>query len=335
MPGKSGPPDRFDILIVGQKGRLTYEAVLFAASLRHCAPDFAGRLIVAEPQPGPLWPDDPKIDDAAARDLLTDRLGAEIRPFESRHFGAAYPYGNKIEALLALEPDRPFVFFDTDTLITGPVDALPFDFDRPSASMAREATWPEPQLYGPGYDAIWRAIYARFDVPFEPTLDPSQPDEHWERYLYFNAGWFFHRCPQVFGRRMIEIMTGLQDGTMPELASQSLDPWLDQAALPVAIASLGGGRPTATLAGLDGDVSCHWRAMPLYFARASDEDISRLQEIAAPNRIKKVLKTHEPFRRMIYQGRGAKVRALFDRANLPPTEKAIRNRIKRERLWMR
>lgn len=325
----------FDIVVVAQGGRLTYEAVLFAASLRHSAPGFAGRLLVAEPQPGPLWPQDPGISDDEARSLLLGPLGAEIVPFESSHFGSAYPYGNKIEALTALDADRPFVFFDTDTLITGPIDAVPFDFNRPSASMAREATWPEPQLYGPGYDVIWRAIYERFGVPFEPTLDLTQPEEHWERYLYFNAGWFHYRCPRIFAQRMIEVMTGLQDGSMPELASQTLDPWLDQAALPVVIAGLGGGRPGPELDGLDGDVTCHWRALPLLYARAPDDTLALLAEIASPNRIKKVLKSHEPFRRMIYQRRGERVRALFDQAQLPTTEKAIRNRIRRERLWMR
>ena len=325
----------FDIVVVAQSGRLTYEAVLFAASLRHSAPNFAGRLIVAEPQPGPLWTTDPRINDPDARALLTDRLGAEIVPFENRHFGAAYPYGNKIEALLALEAERPFVFFDTDTLITGPIDEVPFDFDRPSASMAREATWPEPQLYGPGYTAIWKSMYDRFGIPFEPTLDLSQPDDYWERYLYFNAGWFYYRCPQIFGARMIEIMTRLSDGSMRTLASQSLDPWLDQAALPLVIADLGGGRPESEMDGLDGDISLHWRAMPLLFATATDAQLALLADIASPNKIKKVLKAHEPFLRMIYQGRGKKVRALFDRATMPSHEKAIRNRIKRAKLWMR
>jgi hypothetical protein len=166
-------------------------------------------------------------------------------------------------------------------------------------------------------------------------LDLSHPEEHWERYLYFNAGWFFYRCPRVFADRMIRIMTGLRDGSMPELASQSLDPWLDQAALPVAIAGLGGGRPGPELDGLDGAISRHWRAMPLFYARAADSELDRLAEIARPNRIKKVLKAHEPFRRMIYQNRGDKVRALFDRSRLPPSEKIIRNRIRRAGLWMR
>lgn len=334
MKNKETPPGEFDIVIVAQAGRLTYEAVLFAASVRHSAPGFQGRLIVAEPQPGPLWPDDPRIGNADARAAL-DRLGASIQPFESIHFGASYPNGNKVEALASLPPGRPFVFFDTDTLITGPVDRIAFDFNRPSASMARENTWPTPPLYGPGYEGIWRALYDRFDVPFEQTLDLSEPDEHWRRYLYFNAGWFFYRCPQAFAGEMIRIMTSVRDDPPPELASQTIYPWLDQIALPVAITRLGGGRPGPELAGLDNGTSLHWRALPLIYARAPDETLALLDDIVRPNWIKKALKAYEPFKRMIFHNRGNRVRSLFDRADLPLTEKPIRNRIKRAGLWMR
>jgi len=322
------------LLIVAQSGRLTYEAVLFAASLRKAAPDFTGKLVVAEPRPGPLWNGDPGITDEDARDLLTE-LGAEIRSFESRHFGATYPQGNKIEALSTLDKDEPFVFFDTDTLITGPVDQIAFNLDQPSASMARTDTWPEPPLYGPGYTEIWQAIYDRFDVPFEPTLDTSQPDEHWERYLYFNAGWFFARNPHDFRDRMLTVMTSLRDDPMETLASQSLFPWLDQIALPVVISALAGGRPGANLAGLDGDMTHHWRALPLFYARATDAQLTFFEDLTRPNKIKRVLKAYEPFRRMIYQRRGARVRALFDQKNLPVKEQSIRAKIKRNRLWMR
>ena len=64
--------------------------------------------------------------------------------------------------------------------------------------------------------------------------------------------------------------------------------------------------------------------IPLLYARESDRVVEVLEEVAAPNRIKKVLKGHEPFKRMIYQGRGHKVRALFDRDDLPRKEQAIR-----------
>ena len=73
----------------------------------------------------------------------------------------------------------------------------------------------------------------------------------------------------------------------------------------------------------------------LLYARAPDDTIAALERAAAPNKIKKVLKEHEPFKRMIYQGRGQKARALFDRGNLPRKERAIRNKLKSENLWMR
>ena len=51
---------------------------------------------------------------------------------------------------------------------------------------------------------------------------------------------------------------------------------------------------------LDGSVSCHYRLMPLFYARESDAVIEVLEEVSAPNRIKKVLKQYDPFKRMIY-----------------------------------
>lgn len=323
----------FNILVVGQAGRLQFEALILAASLRAASPRFGGRLIVAEPQPGPLWPDDPRLP-AQVREALAD-LGAEIRPFESRHFGAAYPYGNKIEGLSVLPPEEPFLFLDTDTLILGDIGAVPFDFGRPSASMRREGTWPVEDLYWPGYGATWKALYDRFGLDFETSLDPSQPDEYWRRYLYFNAGWFFGADPAAFGQRFAEWAVSVRDAPPEELTLQPLDPWLDQVVLPLVIHSFGGGRPGPELAGLDGDVTCHYRTLPLLYARESDRAVQVLEEVTAPNRIKKLLKDYAPVRKMIYQGGGREARALFDRAALPRQEQAIRNRLRAAGLWVR
>ena len=324
----------FNILIVAQDGRLSYEAALFAASLRHFDPGFAGRLIVAEPQPGQRWDTDPRIADDGVRTVL-DRLQAEVVPLENRHFGQSYPNGNKIEALRLLPEGQPFVFFDSDTLITGALSEIPFDFARPSASLNVEGTWPQPQLYGPGQTAIWRALYDRFGLDFQASLDLGQPDEHWRRYLYFNAGWFFYSCPRVFGALMTEYALSVLDDPLPELIGQSLDPWLDQIVLPLVVHKLGGGRGGVPDGTLDGAHSCHYRTLPLAYARASDRVIAALEEVARPNWLKKVLKAHAPMRRMIYQGKGHKVRALFDRDDLPRREAAIRKKIKAASLWMR
>jgi hypothetical protein len=324
----------FNIMIVGQSGRLQYEAVLFAASLRRFAPDFSGRLFVATPQPGTNWDKDPSLRNQAVLQALSD-LDAEILPFESRAFGQSYPYGNKIEALLAMPEGERFVFFDTDTLITGPIDQVPFEFHRPSASLRREGTWPKPTLYGPDMAGIWRALYDRFGLDFETSQDTAQPENYWKRYLYFNAGFFFGACPRAFGQRFLEYAVSIRDDLPPALIGQRLDPWLDQIALPLVIHSFGGARDVLPEGQLDGDISCHYRSFPLLYARESDAVVAALEEVTAPNKIKKVLKQYEPMKRMIYQGRGAKVRALFDRDNLPRREQALRNKIKSAGFWMR
>jgi len=330
-PKKSDP---YNVLAVVQGGRLEYEAALFAVSFRAANPDFKGRLILAEPQPGPRWTQDPTIRNDDVRVLLADH-GAEVVPFENTHFGSRYPYGNKIEALKVLPEGEPFVFFDTDTLFLDSLDNVPFDFDRPMASMRREGTWPEIELYGPGYNATWKSLYDKFGLDFESSLDLSQPDEFWKRYLYFNAGWFFYKDPAVFGRLFSEYAVAIRDDAPEELVCQSLDPWLDQVALPLVIHALGGGRDTIPDGLLDGSVSCHWRVLSLLYARECDRAVEVLETVTAPNKVKKVLKNYDPMKRMIFQNRGQKVREMFDRDNLPRKEQAMRNAIKKANLWMR
>ena len=75
--------------------------------------------------------------------------------------------------------------------------------------------------------------------------------------------------------------------------------------------------------------------LPLLYARESDQVVAALEAVAEPNKVKKWLKQYDPFKRMIYQGRGHKVRDLFDQNDMPPRERQIRNTIKREGFWMR
>jgi hypothetical protein len=324
----------FNIVIVGQANRLQYEAILFAASLRQQSPRFQGRLIVATPNHSPLWSKSPTLRSKSVIKLL-ESLGAEIVPFDTPEFGEGYPNGNKIQALLAMPKGEPFVFFDTDTLVLDDLMNVPFDFDRPGASQKVEGTWPKIELYGPGYTAIWKSLYDRFGLEFESSLDLSQPDEYWRRYLYFNAGWFFYKCPVEFGERFLHYATEIRDAPPPELVCQPLWPWLDQVALPLVIHSLGGGRDTLPTGLLDGNVTCHYRLFPLLYARENDKVIEVLEHIASPNAVKKVLKQYDPIKYMVYHGRGEKTRALFDQSALPRTERAIRKRIKENGFWMR
>lgn len=332
MPETAPKRQDFTIMAIGQAGRLQYEAILLVGSLRLTNPGFEGKVVICEPQPGALWKGDPRMS-SAARDVLKD-LGATILPFESRSFGQDYPYGNKIEALTAL-PDEPFLFLDTDTLITGDLSQVGFDFSRPSASMRREGTWPQIELYGPGYGAIWKSLYDRFGLDFASSLDLSKPDEYWQRYLYFNAGWFFFESPHRFGTRFLTYARAIRDDRPDALVLQELNPWLDQIALPLVIHSFGGGRPGPELSGLDGEVTCHWRTLPLLYARESERAVEVLEEVAKQQDLRRVLRDYAPIKALVYQNKGKKARALFDQANLPHREQVIRNTLKREGLWMR
>lgn len=325
------PP--FSILIVAQAGRLARQAVMFAASLRRYAPNFEGRLVVAEPQPEEAWAGtDTRIPDQE-RALLTE-FGAEIIPFTARHFGRSYPYGNKIEALAILPPKQPFIFFDTDTLVLGPIDEIAFRFRRPSASMKREGTWPEPPLYGPDYAEIWESLFSRFGLRLAGSIDNSFPNDYWEHYLYFNAGWFFGADPAEFGKRFLDAAVRVRDEPGEALASQSLDPWLDQAVLPLVIHSLGGGRPGPELAGLDGDMTCHYRKLSLLYARESDAAIDAFETIAAEPRIAALFAKDKAFQRLVTGGEGrAKIRPIFAEG-LPSGEKALRHILKKADLWL-
>lgn len=323
-----------NILIIGQAGRLQYEAIIFLASLRQTNPDFDGRVIVASPKQNHRWSFDPFITNSAVRETI-EALGGEIIPFENEHFGEGYQYGNKMEGLKVLPKGEPFVFFDTDTLVTGSLSDVPFDFNRPSASRKVEATWPEIQLYGPGYNATWGSLYRKFGLDFDTSLDMSHPDEYWRRYMYFNAGFFYYKCPKEFGDRFTEYAVSIRDDRPEELVCQELHPWLDQVALPLVIHSLGGDRNALPEGYLDGKTTCHYRVLPLLYARESDHVVETLETCLAPNKIKKVVKEYDPVKRMVFQRRGQKVRDLFDRNDLPRKEKQIRNKIKREGFWMR
>lgn len=312
-----------NVMLVVQDGRLAYEALLATASF---VPTPAHRLWLMEPQPGALWPDNPRIADPEIRSELERHVS--LTPFESRYFGAPYPHGNKIEALAALPKGEPFIFFDTDTLF---LRALPqIDTNRPAASLRRSASWPNPKPGGPDRAVIWKSLYDRFGLTL--VEDDSQAPGDWRRFPYYNAGWFFGACPHRFGQRFVDYATAIRNDPGLALAGQSLDPWLDQIALPLVIAAEGGG--PRIIPGLDGEVTCHWRTLPLAYAREPDAVIKRLEQIAKINRVKRLLKRYPAFHEMLYHGGGVKARALFAGA-LPDDEATIRKRLRAAGLWMR
>ena len=127
----------------------------------------------------------------------------------------------------------------------------------------------------------------------------------------------------------------IRDAPLPELAAQELYPWLDQIALPLVIHSFGGGRPGPELAGLDGNITCHYRHLPLLYARESDLAVEVLENVAKDQPLRKLLREYEPAKMMVYQNKGRKARELFDRNDLPRREQMLRGPLKEAGLWLR
>lgn len=323
----------FNICAVVQAGRLQYEAIPFLLSFRYHNPDFKGKLLFMEPVKNKLWKQQTKIPGEFRSFLKAN--GAEIVPFENEIFGQKYQHGNKIECLKALPEGEPFVFFDTDTIFTGSLDEVPFDFNHPSASSKVENTWPAEEIYGPTLNQTWGALYDKFNLDFDAAQDTQWPKAYWRRYPYYNAGWFYFKNPQRFGRVFTRYAKDTWRNPPPEVMIQQLNPWLDQAVLPLVIHRLGGGKDILPPGLLDGRITTHYRYLPLLYARADDETIAFVEELLAPHKVKKLLKENQAFQKMVYQGKGAEVRALFNRRNLPRKEEPMRRKIKEHKLWIR
>ncbi len=321
----------FTILAVVQGGRLEYEALLFMASLRACGN--GQRVILAEPQPGPLWVDDPRIGSALVRAKLLE-MGAEIVPLRNRYFGSDYPYGNKIEAI-GLLPEQPFVFFDTDTLFLGELAQVPFDFDRPSASLRREGTWPKALPNWPGHARVWRSLYDRFGLDFVSSQDLNRARDDWQRYLYFNAGYFYHHSPQEFGRRFLQYALSVRDDPPWELAGQKLRPWLDQIVLPLVIHSFGGGADALPSGLLDGTITCHYRTPSLFYARENDQAIAALERTTELPSMRQLLQESPAFHSILGRETALKIRAMFAHKTGLENEAFFRKKLRSAGLWLR
>jgi hypothetical protein len=167
---------------------------------------------------------------------LLERMQVSIRYFavEAAEWTSPYPHGNKILASCLPRETASAIFFDTDTVVTGPMNIEGLD-QAHTVMVAPEctATWGR-QIED------WGPVYALFDL--------EVPEERVRLFRgrrslvppYFNAG--------LVGYTTARNKDGL---TFPDLwrdTARRIDqtegipnkrPWLDQIALPIAAARLG------------------------------------------------------------------------------------------------
>ena len=59
-----------------------------------------------------------------------------------------------------------------------------------------------------------------------------------------------------------------------------------------------------------------------------------LEELTAPDHVKLVFLTHAPYRRLIYERHGPRLRKMFDRLEFHELKQPIREAIKQASLWL-
>ncbi|MGB1035547.1 MAG: hypothetical protein ACPGVS_11030 [Primorskyibacter sp.] len=306
------------ILIVAQAGRLEAEALIFVATA--CAAG-VGPVTIAEVQPGPLWPHDPRLSPEGRRMLLD--MGARIVPLHSQHFGARYPHGNKIEALFVLRPGEPFVFFDTDTVIIAPLNAMDWATGTAGA-MARVApTWPRVLPGGPGRRAIWRALYHRFELP---APDPAP---------YYCAARIHGPCARTLGTHFLRMALSIWHSPPPALAGQALRPWLDQIALPLALSAVGGGAQPDVDRALDQRLTWHYRSLALAYARAPSAALAQIEAALSDPALCALVQRDVEFAKTIRAQTGPEIRHLCRNLRHLGRETPVRKRLKAAGHWDR
>src|SRR5437868_1260080 len=127
--------------MVAQGGRLGYQALLCAASIRSFHSANQVRVFICIPNKTDLWRDDPRVDDP---DLLQSfaRYNCEIVRFDNLDFGLRYPHSNKFYSILALPNSEPFLFLDSDGILVAPIRRENLNFQQP-ALLPAAASWPK------------------------------------------------------------------------------------------------------------------------------------------------------------------------------------------------
>jgi hypothetical protein len=226
----------FNIALVAQSGRIAYQALLAAASVRRFHSKKDVNIHICIPENTSRWKDDPSVQEPHLREAF-EKYECTIKMIDNSDWGSSYPYGNKFYAISSLPADEPFLFLDSDNILIRPIAENDIDFARPALRPAPRP-WPIVSEKTPSYGAIWRSLYEFFDLDSTPYHDKSLNDDV-RSYPYYNAAIMYYSRAGDFGPAMLEMGKKLWANQPAALEGQPLFPWLDQVVLPLVLAKLG------------------------------------------------------------------------------------------------
>lgn len=297
-----------NIYIIGQNGRLQYEALLCMISFLRCNNAGAANLFVCTPKNSSLWDTNPDMSNSEIAETLRS-LGVNVVTFDNTHFGTRYPHSNKVYALAALPPDEPFIFFDSDHIFKAPLESVVIDFKKPIARQTALA-WPVVNKTNYSRAELWQAIYDMFNMSTSNWFRDDFPISDPRRFPYFNGGVFFGDAAGKYFNRYKYFMEELDENPPEQLDKWSLYPFLDQVTLPLVMKDLGGLNDY-----YDGDypfnsISKHYFAIPYLFFQPNNEWQKISESIVNDPQFSKLFEADETFRHYFFGEGNAGVKEL-------------------------
>jgi hypothetical protein len=287
----AGSELKTNIALVAQSGRIAYQALLSAASIRTYHPAGDVRIFVCVPNNSGSWNTNPSISED--RELLDafERYGCEVVYFDNRHFGSSYPHSNKFYSILSLPPDEPFIFLDSDTMFVGRAEPEYFNFGVPGLSRAMP-NWPKPQNSQYTIAQIWESLYGYYGLDPTNYFDRDLGPEAHQCYPYYQGNVMYYERAGIFGEYMLDMALRLWREQPKELEGQRLKPWLDQVVLPLVLARL--GIPRREQSDLFRDIIVHYQ-YPVFLIVRNNRAINKFSELAADSYLVNVLRRDEGF----------------------------------------
>jgi hypothetical protein len=224
-PAASPPTPRrspqYSFRFVCQQGPLELKALLLAASLRAHVDGAATELVAGLPEPVQRW-GQPSSETLA----LLDDMGVRTEPIRNE-IDDSYPIANKLSCLGIPSTAHKSVFLDSDILCVSPWREDP-GLRAPFAARPADRLLPMWDL------SAWKEVYAACDL----KLPRERMRTSVSRSLgppYYNAGVVAVDNGLGFAEAWKECC--LRIDADPRIDGKR--PWLDQLALPVAVARLG------------------------------------------------------------------------------------------------
>ena len=193
---------------------------------------------------------------------------------------------------MSLPPSEPFLFLDSDIILTGRIEPRHFDFVRPGLTPAMP-NWPIPKRSNCTIAEIWESLYRYFDLDPSGYFDRSLGANTHQCYPYYQGNVIYSANAGRFGSLMLDMAKRLWAEQPEPVRRQKLTPWLDQIVLPLVLAGLGIARKAQP--DPCREIIMHYQ-YPLFLAVRNVEAMKCFEELRKDPVLESVLQHDEGFR---------------------------------------